>query len=316
MKTYRIQFKLQSRLTQIPDSQTIFGAFCFGIKAIFGQSYLESLLANLQLSKESLIVSSMFLHDTLPMPMNVEPKKIELETLNPLDFQKIKKLKKVQYISLNLFKQYLKEPEPFLSSFYHKLVNQDLIINEKHHVITEKSLENYFDCIDIKSDIATRNHVSLVEDEKSLFYTPHLMYTPDTIFDVYLKTTDELWNDVHQMLTTYSRFTMGPKGSIGYNLFTYHSHDLIDFNHQNSWKVLLSKAKYKKNQIDIEQSFYQSGLIEAKYSNYIHGKRYKTPFVALYEGSVVKTDLEVIGEWIKDQPHDMIIYHHALGFLV
>jgi len=316
MKTYRLQFILESRLTQIPDSQTIFGAFCFGLKAVFGSSYLESLLSNLHQKNASLVISSMFLHDTLPMPMNIEPKKIEMENLNSIDFQKIKKLKKVQYMSLNLFKEYLQNSEPFLSSFYQRLINESYVIHDKHRVIIDKHQLDYFDSIEKKNDVATRNHVSMIEEEKSLFYTPHLIYTHQTVFDVYIKTTDDLWNDIKHMLSTYHRLTIGPKGSIGYNQFSYQQYEIMDFAHQNSWKVLLSKAKFINTQLDIEHSYYQTGLIEPKYTNDISGKRYKNPFIALYEGSVVTTDLEVIGEWMIDQPHDRIIYHHALGLLV
>ena len=84
MAYYSLEFKPLSVITKIPDAQTIFGAFCYQYKALFGEAELEDFLKNESSIQPIVLFSSMFYKNVLPLPLDFPsflPRKSPLVTM-------------------------------------------------------------------------------------------------------------------------------------------------------------------------------------------------------------------------------------------
>ena len=70
-----------------------------------------SLSLNVLIAEEMFAVSSVFLGDTLPFPLDIEPPRVDLSALDKEAFAKFKKIKKIKFISKSLFETYKNDLE-------------------------------------------------------------------------------------------------------------------------------------------------------------------------------------------------------------
>lgn len=99
-----------SFLNELPRSDTLFGALCWGIKWVFGENDLIKLLEYFEKEEPPFFISSSFpyafyegkLIHLLPKPI-LPPPKIEPQILEEIDI--IKRYRKVRYVTAEVFNQ-------------------------------------------------------------------------------------------------------------------------------------------------------------------------------------------------------------------
>lgn len=313
MKTVKLKFSYQGPITQLPTSQMIFGALCHGIKSIHGNDVLESFLTLIEKDSKIFAVSSMQIINTVPFPLNVEPKRLEDAELDQAILTKVKQLKKVRLISLKLFEAYKQNPDAFNEEFISRWLDGTYVFNDKHMLLHDQEEEAFFRSIQVKKHVATRNKWSLDDDEKALFYTSRLIYSSNTEFECYLYTNDQVLSWIIEALEQLIYINFGGKKSIGLNLFKYiNNYPVVRY--ETTTKMLLSKALVVSEGLDLDKASYKISIIESVFDHLITDVRYRKPMIVFDEGSVFTTQNHVIGAVVKDS--QVLDYQNALGLLL
>lgn len=315
MKTFRIQLLLNGPLTYLPDSQTLFGALCYLLESAMGKDELESFLHLVHQKKKKFAVSSVFLHDTLPFPIGIEPSPIAKEEMNPENYTKLKKTKRIRWMSRRLFELYKKDMKQFNQFFYQQMTKGEYHFFEKLELLVHREERPSFSQIEIKKYVATRNHVSLIEEEKDLFYTSKIYFSKDTMFDVFLYCTEDRMLWIEKALQQSRYITIGGKRSLGMNLFEFHNLEEYQFS-ESKQKVLLSKGHINLQDVDLNQAFYRISIRDNKNDNRFSAYRYKTPILVFEEGSTFVTEAKVMGALVPEDFLEGTIYQNAMALLV
>lgn len=322
MKTYKAIFTCNSNISKLPDAQTIFGAICNIIKYTQGENKLIEYLESFN-NTPHFIHSSMFVNGFLPMVKEslfsidlVNRLVLETENKRQLEvLQKLKEFKKINYISENVFRDYiddnlmnlrneLLQEKPKL-----KIVNNCLVYDDEQAIKSIKELLTH-----VKTD---KMDVENGQD-RDLFYDMNFCYAKDTEFCVFIKSN--LSSDtLEQLLKYFEFFGVGNRVSVGKNLFSFIRLEEIQISNKTTTKKMaISKFIPNGHEINIEESYYQiaSSIHRTSFDylkNCISGK-----FVQLIEGSFVELtrDCEYIGKVIKTEVNDKTVYHYAIGFMV
>jgi CRISPR type III-A-associated RAMP protein Csm4 len=314
MTIQRFRFTYERPLTAIPSAQAIFGAICHGLKDVHGTDVLSSFFDDILSGGASFAVSSMYLADTLPFPLDIEPPRLDRDDLTKETLTTIKRLKKVRYLSTSLFDAYKKDPLRFNEELLGHWLSGEYVLSEKHHVLHDASESGRFDAITMKQHVQTRNKTGLTDDDKELFFTASLLYTQNTAFD-FLVRADGTWSDrIHQVFETLGILSFGGLRSIGYNTMRYHGRTPFP-SYGTDVKVLVSKALVIEGEVDPGTGFYRIGVIESKHDNVVKHTRYRQPLVVFEEGSVFTTGKDVIGTLVASDD-GIPDYQNALGLLL
>lgn len=318
MKTYKFKFKPCGPISKIPDSQSFFGAISTTIKNYYGKEILEDFLKDMEMKKYSFIVSSFFLENTLPIPLDINPEFIDGNLITLDIINKLKKAKKIDKISLSIYLDYKSDYNTFNKEYYSNIMNGEYILLEHLNLLIKKEeLNNYSLKKTFRDDIYTRNRINIGQDA-DLFYTNLIYCDENLVFDAYIKfNDDETLNKIVKAIEKHKYLSIGGKRSIGVNLFKFigYEPECSFVNHQQNKRLLLSKAVIDDDLVDFTQSFYRLETLNNKYDNNSE-KLYKQSTTFIVEGSVLQTNQDVIGTTIKSQGKDYEIYHNAVGFLI
>lgn len=127
MRTYKVTLKPQAPLTSVPSSETLFGALCWGIRLLYGESKLREMLSGFVSDDPAFVISSSFpvsssgtLFFPKPKIKRLNPEEIrdvakaysKFEYKNPKEslfevVDKYKKFSKIPYLSETLFRSVL-----------------------------------------------------------------------------------------------------------------------------------------------------------------------------------------------------------------
>ncbi len=309
MSIYSIEFKPLSVLTKIPDAQTIFGAFCYKYKEIFGNDKLNEFLEKENSDNHVVLFSSMFYKNVLPLPHDFTLKhQVGLsleETINN------KRTKKIKFVSKQVYLDFINNKEEFESTFRenidkkYKIINKEILAFQNEDFLDEKYLVN---------DFRIRNAYSLDEDKK--LFRDEVMYCNDKLtFNIYVNILDDSFKDnVIKTFESMQRVFFGGLKSIGYNLYSFVStkeETEISLKRHN---MLLSKSIIDKN-IDLENSYYTPQFISNKF-NTQSNKLYRKQLLVLNEGSVISTSKDVVGGLIKEEQNGNVTYQYYLGMII
>jgi len=211
MKTWQIKLNPLSSLFQgLPSSDTLFGAICWGIKRIYGETKLLEILKNLP-KNPSFILSSSFPYlensnNNLPLyPKPVSPglfapesKKISEDDKDKKEKVEVvteyKKFKKIEYVSESIFKNLLDGiPEKELFNKYQNklLVIRDktLLTKEEEKVFLPDPKDNIYKIESVQKNTIDRLAMSTWEEGQT-FYQQE--YFPSSRFKLHflMKTND------------------------------------------------------------------------------------------------------------------------------
>ncbi|MGI6711078.1 MAG: type III-A CRISPR-associated RAMP protein Csm4 [Bacilli bacterium] len=315
MKIYKLKFINCGPITSIPDSQNFFGALAMALKSNLGKEELENYLDNLNNQKYQFLVSSFFFENTLPFPLDINPDNLASDAKLD-DFKRIKKAKKIKFVSKGIFEDYQKNYLEFNKTYNQKIINQEYLLIQDNTLLIKKEEKDSFSYdAPYKSIVRTRNKVNY-NDDTNLFYNRVTYLEKEVCFDCYLKVeNDEILKDVVESLKKFEYLSIGGKRSIGINLFKFLEFKEVFFNSSNEKKVLLSKTVLNNNDIDYDLSYYKIAVLNNKF-DLTSQRVYKKEITCMTEGSVFKTTKDVVGSLVPENGEKFIVYHNGLGFLV
>lgn len=309
MALYSVKFEAISPLTNIPNSQTVFGTICTYYSMLFGDNELISLLKRMEKDDFPFIVSSMFYENLLPVPQNFNPLFKNNKNVNgPDEFKLRKKIKKIKYFSKRIYNDFSKNHEEFelvvynfIKDGYWSIVNDFLVFKDE---------EKQFD-FNIVKEYRTRVNVS-----EEQYYNDALYYLPkDLAFEFYIEIeNDELVKKFNKMFKKMNYVSFGGHKSLGYNMFNFKSFEEVKFAENKNQKLLLSLSIGDET-IDYDLSNYQLINLNAKFTNTVDKVNRKN-IVAFKEGSMITTTKKAIGKIVKEINDDEEIYQNLVGLLV
>lgn len=320
MKLYRCIFTPNSTLNQIPDAQTLFGAFCFIIDQKYGQDKLNRYLETLN-DDPWFIHSSMFPENLFPSPsenlfsialvnhkvQNQSPKE-KLSVLS--DFKKYKRL---QFISDAVFKTYVLKND--MERLKQEILSKANLfrIDETSRILSFKDEKVAYAGTRI---LQTRNGQQMDSLDKDLFYNVQLFVPKTQKFNLFIK-TDHI-QEIIPILKLLEYTGVGARKSIGMNQFHFETFEEIQVKPAYEKVYLLSKCIPGPEDFDFAESDYKidSRLFRGS-KTYVYGD-YIGRFTRLLEGSLCqpKTVKEYYGKVVREVVDGKPIYHYGLGFVM
>ncbi len=337
METYKFIFTPKTPLTKIPDSQTIFGAFCQGIKDLYGECILEQKLKQWNSGDIDVVFSSLFPNGLFPMPL-VSPfisKEEEIKLLREYNLgemeyiQTLKKIKKLKYIDEDILLLYTKNEQKFILNIIQGLFSGNKGERPKY-VINDNMLLYQGELASFKMNtvVELRNKVDHItgntgsNNDGGLFYAKKLYFNKAlTEFACYVKVKKEVYEWVEKIFDYLQYIGIGGKKTIGLNSFTIEPDGKYEFTSSENTmnKLLLSKYIPRKGEVDFENSMYKIGNYLYIPNKEVTKKLVKKQLNYIEEGSLLNV---VSAENIYGSVFETInvsgktIYHNGLGFLV
>lgn len=320
MKLYRCIFTPKSTLNQIPDAQTLFGAFCSIIDQKYGQDKLNTYLETLN-ADPWFVHSSMFPENLFPSPSeNLFPIELvneKVQDQSPAQklsvLSNFKKYKRLQFISDPIFKTYVLKND--MERLKQEILSEaDLFrIDETSRILSLKDEKITY----VGSRILqTRNGQQMDSLDKDLFYNVQLFVPQSQKFNLFIK-TDHI-QEIIPILKLLEYTGLGARRSVGMNQFHYEGCEEIQVDPSYERVCLLSKCIPDSEDFDFEKSDYKiDSRIFRGSKTYVYGD-YIGRFTRLLEGSLCqpKAVKEYYGKVVREVVDGKPIYHYGLGFVM
>ncbi len=141
---YKLTISPYSSFNYPIQSDTLFGAFCWSYKYLYGTEKLEQFLDLCITQKPPIIFSNMFFKDMLPIPLAVLDKIKNIDYNNLEQHKKIKKLNKDSFLPKEIFLQVL---ENNYDNVLNNIINPKLYVETQTHnmVNINSSIVNNYD---------------------------------------------------------------------------------------------------------------------------------------------------------------------------
>lgn len=147
---YRLTISPYSSFSYPIQSDTLFGAFCWSYKYLYGTEKLENFLEICMIQKPPIIFSNMFFQDMLPIPLYTLSKIKNNDYGKDLEkYKKVKKLKKGSFISKKIFLEALENNN---ENVLHNVIIPKLYIQTEIHNMVSRN-NNIVDNIDGSSSL-------------------------------------------------------------------------------------------------------------------------------------------------------------------
>lgn len=169
---YKLTISPYSSFDYPIQSDTLFGAFCWSYKYLYGTEKLESFLEKCIIEKPEIIFSNMFFKNMLPIPLAIL-NKIKNEDIGDSleDYKKIKNITKNSFLPKKVFLEVLdgnyknvidniKKPMLHIQTETHNMVNRDSnIVNNEDGLGSLYSIDTYFSKSDFDIYILCENDI-------------------------------------------------------------------------------------------------------------------------------------------------------------
>ncbi len=296
IKAYRIKYHSYSTIIR---SYTLFGLFCWTYYLIKGENKFLEFLKEYS-NSPFFIISSPFLiiNNTplLPKPLSLLNSLNYSNNLSIIDKLEIKKIKKSKFISLNLFKDLIK------NNSQNYLINNSKVFYDILIKKDEKSDLRILEKIKNKDIIITKNFINRIHNySENLYFEETTLKLIDEYFLVYFYNQDFI-NEFEYIINIGSKLGLGGNKNIGWGkvsinfdeTLTKKFSDLnianLNPNKSNVQFLTLSPIILKKeaiNYIDFENSFYEFETYKS-YSESSYNKGFlKKKVIYINEGSVI-----------------------------
>ncbi|WP_457621972.1 type III-A CRISPR-associated RAMP protein Csm4 [Persephonella sp.] len=306
MNLYKIDIIPVSLFTDIPSSYTIFGAICWAYRTIFGERELENLLNSFANNNPSFLISSILPRKDgtyyFPKP-NLKAKRGNQE----LDY---KKLKKISFIDLALFKKVLDG-----------VIKNELDLNNE----IEKNLHKIVS-LTSKSSIP---HAKIDRLHGTTKGSGDLFFESITTLNESFLLIAVKDNDIKKKLRIIFSFLqdigLGGNRSVGYGRIIFGEFEPFNdleqyFQNQNDKFVTLSPVIPEKDTYNFSDSYYDYFTFRGAIDNNYDFKKidiWKDKVIYLKEGSTlkVKTRKEIYGQfYLAKEINGKKIYQYGLAF--
>lgn len=294
VRIYKINIIPYGFMTAFPDSQTIFGAICWAIRELYGEEELEQLLDNFKEHESRFIVSSSFMDGPFKASIMNWAKLDEIiEIGNRVGVKgsqlavRSKSLKKIEYFSEVLFRDYLKGEIGRLD-----LVEGIISQNDKYEL--NRNILHYrgeeIPSIDYYEENVRRNFINRLSgttDEGQLFYYKRIYITPNSKLYFLMKT-----ENINYFLPVFKYMSdtgIGGDKSVGANSFKVSFESEFKYEKYMEENILLSKYIPYYEEVHWDKSFYsiimEQCMVESRHE--FHGE------------DIVKIQVGYIGEGSK-----------------
>lgn len=297
MKTYMVHLSSQGYLTQLPDSQKLFGILVsmYAEKLNTDNVDWASLFVHKLLNKEIyMTLSNIIPQDYLPMPQDYFQDKIEAafsKQENLEDKKQIhKNLKKRRYILQNSFKDVVREKGevyPYMKVQNGQQAHTSLISNQYNIA----GLENVLYSVPIINVLK----ISSKEDEENI---KNQTAIKDFIFYIQLDGSEECQN-MYSLLesATLDKIIqgMGKKSSQGLNTYQFEDIKQIEINYDNE-EMFINMGMLLPDKIDFANSCLKLFISERRPYNPVGGwtKDCEGRFISfIAEGSIITVDKKI-----------------------
>lgn len=327
MNVYKVNLTPYGSMTSIPDSQTLFGTICWAIRDLYGEKELVELLENFESNKHRFVISSAFIDGLFKAPIVIWATLEELiEIGNKVGVQgstlsrKSKALKKIEYFSERVFKEYL-------SGELDRQKVVESIVTGKGPYVCEKRILHYYDedikKYDLYEEHTRRNMInrfSGTTDGGELYYYNRI-FMPEGSKLYFLIKTDEI-EYFKPIFRIMSDMGIGGDKSIGVNNFMV---ELVgEFNYEKSIKenILLSKYIPNYEEVDWENSLFATNVgdyrVESR-EEFFGEDILKNQIVYISEGSTImlKGNKDIYGRLpVVKEINGNKIRNNGLGFFL
>lgn len=327
VNTYKIVLTPYGSMTTFPDSQTIFGAICWSIRDLYGEKDLEELLDNFFDHENRFVVSSSFIEGLFRAPITNWAKLDEIiEIGNRLGIEsselaiRSKALKKIQYFSEALFRNYLKgevDRKEVVEDIISKGGKYELKGSILHYKDEEVPTLDYYEDYDRRNFI---NRISGTTDEGQLFYYKRIYVSPESKL-YFLIQTENI--DYYIPIFRYmSDIGIGGDRSVGVNSYRVSFEGRFEYEKTIEENILLSKYIPYYEEVDWDKSYFNIMMNQYKIESrheFIGQNIVKSEIGCITEGSkiVLKQDKDIYGRLpIVKELMDKKIRHNGLGFFL
>lgn len=246
MNIYKVNLTPYGSITNIPDSQTLFGSICWAIRDLYGEKKLEELLDTFEINKNRFVISSVFMDGLFKAPIIIWATLEELiEIGRRVGVQgsalskRSKDLKKIEYFTERVFREYL-------DGKLDRLKVAESIVKEKGPYAYKSGILYYRDedieKYNIREENSRRNMInrfSGTTDEGELYYYNRIFIPEGSKLYFLIKTDNiEYFKPIFKFM---SDMGIGGDKSIGVNNFKVELAGEFDYKKSIKENVLLSK---------------------------------------------------------------------------
>lgn len=304
-------------------SDTIFGHICWALRYLKGENELLKFLKTFDENNASLILSSGFPKDFLPMPV-LQPLSIAEEnelwqeykkrTQAKLEFvRELKRFKKLQYIqisALETVKDNLSCYRLYLKHILGKILLEDKEDKEIESVLKPKQVEVWHN---------SKNRLTDRVAEGKLFAKEDTFYKDGMELCVYIEDTYFGTNGLCEIFDFISQSGYGADKSVGRGSFYYELIEGWDLPESDNPNGFMTLSHYHPKHGDFHNGFYdistKFGKIGGHWAAGIDGGPYKMPVLMLNPGSVFITNNQksFYGSLIPDVHKQKGVVHYGIG---
>ncbi len=286
MKDYKVRLVSTGSLTQLPDSQKVFGALVYMFSEKHGREKASMLTKALLDKQIHFALSNVMPLDYLPTPQEYIIDCISgANGTDALLKEKLVATKKRNYISPTELKHVLEEPERCVTVFpYIKL--------EKHQQLRASIESNYYDIPALDTKLYSVPTIDLLKISKE--HEGEEQKEPVNTFYFYLQADDsdilaDFLDMLEEAVSTKRTVILGKRASQGLNTFQFLEINVEDFQH-NSISLFLNMGMLLPDKIDFASSTLKLFTSERRPFEMVGGwdenfTRHYISFIA--EGSIV-----------------------------
>lgn len=238
---YKITIKPYSSFNSNLQSDTLFGAFCWSYKYLYGEAKLNEFLDLCLNKKPQVIFSNAFLKDTLPIPIKLLDEKFACDEFDSFSekvkkYNNHKKLKQYSLITKDCFLKVLKKD---YSTLYESLVYDKIYNSTQIRNLVNRS----------------NNTVTNIDDNPSLFVEND--YFIDGSFDIYLLSELD-FNVLENVINLMFKLGIGANkssGKGGFYVLEFKKEDKLNLKLENA-NGFVSLSNFIPKQNDPTNGYY------------------------------------------------------------
>lgn len=329
MKSYIVTLSPYGSITSMPDSQTIFGSLCWAIRDLYGEEVLEQILDDFHNHKNRFVVSSVFPMGLIKAPMEIwltvkETSEMlnNFKEMTDIIIRKAKELKKVQYMTLDLFREYLKG-ELDRKKLYQSIVlgdsNGKYKLEDKVLAFKNEEVKNLtYEVSKEKRNMINRLTGTTYEGE--LYYYNRVFLDRNSKLYFLIKTENIVF--FKPVFKYLSDSAIGADKSIGANNFKVEFEGEFIYDKKIEDNILLSKYIPFYDELDWERSYFKIGFgnykVESR-AEFMGQDVFKDEVGYLVEGSkiVFKVEKEMYGQLpVVKILNGKKVRHNGIGFFI
>ncbi len=310
MQYYKLSLRLRGKLTQIPDSQKLFGALVYRYADQFGDEKASLLTEKIQRMKFVLTLSNLMPANNLPVPLNWLIEKNQ-ENKGRSDKEFYKKIKKRAYIQRDKLKDILMEPSrcPFVYPYIETRIKQQVHVSLESLKFDLQGLDPTLYSVNehIVREISNEN-----EEMGKITQTSSI-----SDYDAYIGVDGEDEIEFVQFLYDLCRqktiLPLGPRMSQGLNLYEMNHLEKISLSSSEGY--YLNLGMLIPDQIDYTNSYCKLFTSERRPYDLVDWKKDSYVISFIDCGSLIRTENPIhAGRCLSLENRSGIIFGNAFLF--